>query len=108
MGHLYSRDTSIQGTQKWSRKNVHGNFVSVTAIEQPTNTPLQDVFNEIDIDPVDGQVSTRELTEYLEKTSDEKDIDFGVLAASYVSAADTDGNGYLNPNGMNLLQLRSG
>ena len=77
-------------------------------LDNPTNTPLQDVFNEIDIDPVDGQVSTRELTEYLEKTSDEKDIDFGVLAASYVSAADTDGNGYLNHNGMNLLQLRSG
>ncbi|KAM7439399.1 hypothetical protein ABFA07_011220 [Porites harrisoni] len=57
-----------------------------------------DVFTEIDIDPVDGQVSTHELTEYLEQTSDEKDVDFGVLAASYVSAADTDGNGYLNRN----------
>ena len=73
----------------------------------PTNTPLQDVFNEIDIDPVDGQVSTLELTEYLEQTSDEKDIDFGVLPASYLSAADTDGNGDVNYNGMNLLQLRS-
>ena len=77
-------------------------------LTNPTNTPLQDVFTEIDIDPVDGQVSTHELTEYLEQTSDEKDVDFGVLAASYVSAADTDGNGYLNRNGMNLLQLRSG
>ena len=57
---------------------------------------------------MDGQVSTHELTEYLEQTSDEKDVDFGVLAASYVSAGDTDGNGYLNRNGMNLLQLRSG
>ena len=73
----------------------------------PTNTPLQDVFNELDIDPVDGQVSTLELTEYLEQTSDEKDIDLGVLAAGYVSAANTDGNGYLNYSGMNLLQLMS-
>ena len=77
-------------------------------LTNPTNTPLQDVFTEIDIDPVDGQVSTHELTEYLEQTSDEKDVDFGVLAASYVSAGDNDGNGYLNRNGMNLLQLRSG
>lgn len=70
-------------------------------LNNPRNTPLQDVFYEIDTDPADGQVSTLELTEYLEQTSDEKDIDFGVLAASYVSASDADGDGYLNHNGMN-------
>ena len=69
---------------------------------------MQDVFNEVDTNPVDGQVSTRELTEYLEQFSDEKYIKFGELAAGYyMSAADTDGNGYLNHDGMNLLQLRS-
>ena len=68
------------------------------------NTPLQDVFNEIDTNPVDGQVSTRELTEYLEQFSDDKEIKFGELAADYyMSAGDTDGNDYLNHDGMNLF-----
>ena len=71
------------------------------------NTHLQDVFNEIDTNPVDGQVSTRELTEYLEQFSDDEEIKFGELAAGYyVSAGDTDGNGYLNHDGTNLLKLR--
>ena len=32
-GHLYSGDTSIQGTQNLVRENVHIIFVSVTSIE---------------------------------------------------------------------------
>lgn len=83
-------------------------FPPLTNPTNTLNTPLQDVFNEIDTNPVDGQVSTRELTEYLEQFSDDEEIKFGELAAGYyVSAGDTDGNGYLNHDGMNLLQLRS-
>ena len=81
-------------------------FPLLTNPTNALNAHLQDVFNEIDTNPVDGQVSTRELTEYLEQFSDDKEIKFGELAAGYyVSAGDTDGNGYLNHDGTNLLQL---
>ena len=36
-GHLYSWDTSIQGHQIWSRKDVHIIFVFITSID---GTPL--------------------------------------------------------------------
>ena len=36
-GHLYLRDTSIQGHQIWSRKDVHKIFVFITSID---GTPL--------------------------------------------------------------------
>ena len=82
-------------------------FPLLTNPTNTLNTPLQDVFNEIDSNPVDGQVSTRELTEYLEQFSDDVEIKFGELAAGYyVSAGDTDGDGYLNHDGRSLLQLR--
>ena len=60
------------------------------------------MFDEIDTND-NGLVDTGELAIYLKSTTSQDETkDFSIIAADYVSGADEDNDGFLDPNGTNL------